>query len=250
MSGSRRSDLSDYDRWHRELYKTDFSRAVQQNRRYYDLVSRMLGLDRLETTKALLDVPCGKGDLLEYFRSRNYPLLLAGLDVSRYAVEEAHRHLGGGVVSGDAENLPYPDRAFDFITCLGGLEYYRNPGKGAAEMSRVLAAGGKAFIHVPNLMFLGHIYLCFRDGRMPSEGSGDGAYYDYRTEKFFTFQGWRDLIERAGLKILAARKYNRIGGSRKVSGPARFLYHRLLRHLVPFHLSYNYLFLCEKRPSV
>jgi ubiquinone/menaquinone biosynthesis C-methylase UbiE len=44
----------------------------------------------------------------------------------------------------DAEALPFPDQAFDVVTCRLGVMFFPNVGKALAEMRRVLKPGGRA----------------------------------------------------------------------------------------------------------
>lgn len=43
---------------------------------------------------------------------------------------------------GEAGRLPWPDESFDLVTCLEALEYFPQPRRALAEMSRVLRPGG------------------------------------------------------------------------------------------------------------
>ena len=44
--------------------------------------------------------------------------------------------------SGDAENLPFDDDAFDRYVSAGSIEYWPDPQRGIAEAYRVTRAGG------------------------------------------------------------------------------------------------------------
>ena len=236
---------NNYNQWHKESYHTDFDKAVSVNSGYYDLIIGELGIGNNKKGCKILDVPSGKGTLLNYLDKKGFGLENYGLDISDYAIKVANKNVRGNFTVGNAEKLPYRSGFFDYIICLGGLEYYANPKKGVSEMARVLKKGGKVFIHVPNLMFLGHIYFAWKDGTMPTEGGGDGKYYNYEAEKFYTYKAWQEIIANNGLKVLRTFKYNDIKGSDRVSQTVNILY-RLIKFFIPFNLSYNFIFICEK----
>ena len=76
---------------------------------------------------------------------------VTGLDISksfvRIAAENA-REAGVRVdfEHGDAADLPFPDRQFDFIVCRAAFKNFSRPLVALNEMHRVLNPGGKAFI--------------------------------------------------------------------------------------------------------
>ena len=46
-------------------------------------------------------------------------------------------------VEGRAEQLPFPDAAFDLVTCVNSLHHIARPARALDEMARVLAPGGR-----------------------------------------------------------------------------------------------------------
>jgi protein-L-isoaspartate(D-aspartate) O-methyltransferase len=69
----------------------------------------------------VLDVGCGKGFLL-YELTRAVPgLEIAGLDVSRYALDHAKDEVKDRLILGDAASLPFDDASFDLVISLGTL---------------------------------------------------------------------------------------------------------------------------------
>jgi SAM-dependent methyltransferase len=81
----------------------------------------------------------------------------------------------------DAYELPYADGAADLLHCEAVLEHLEYPDRAAAEMFRVLRAGGRAFIATPFIQ--------------PYHG-----YPDHFQN--FTLSGHRRLFERAGFRVL------------------------------------------------
>lgn len=239
----------DYNYWHQKTYQIDLLGSLRSNKMLYELIIHQLRLSAEDRRKKLLDVACGKGVFLREVNDRNLGLDLYGLDISDVAITKAEEFVEANFVVGDAQNMPYENNIFDYITCSGGLEYYPDPKKGAREMYRVLKKGGLACILVPNLMFIGHIYMAWRYGVMPSEGgqSGVDRFYDYEIEKFYTCEGWERILRSTGLEVLNCKKYNFILGSKKVSDLVRFLYNRFFQYFVPLNLSYCFVFLCRKK---
>lgn len=95
----------------------------------------------------LLDVPAGEGALAAR-------LIEAGFDVRCCDLyPEIFRLDGVDIQQGDLnKQLPFPDRSFDFITCLEGLEHIENPQQAIREFARMLRPGGTVVISVPNIL--------------------------------------------------------------------------------------------------
>jgi ubiquinone/menaquinone biosynthesis C-methylase UbiE len=100
----------------------------------------------------LLDIGCGTGAFLREVK-RNHPrLATTGLDLSLPYLGVARRRLGAwsrvALVEGNAEALPFPDAAFDVVTCVYLL--HELPGRArravAGEIRRVLKPGGTAIL--------------------------------------------------------------------------------------------------------
>jgi ubiquinone/menaquinone biosynthesis C-methylase UbiE len=125
-------------------------RGLEQIPWLYDAMCAVLEATGLDGWRAwlaagakgrVLDVGCGTG--------RNLPLLPAGtvavaLDPSAEALDKARRRSPHTpLVRGSAEALPFRDGAFD--TVVSGLCFCSvpDPGRGLAELGRVLAAGGE-----------------------------------------------------------------------------------------------------------
>jgi SAM-dependent methyltransferase len=224
---------STYDSWHRthstELHVDAHSAA------FYDWV---LDLVQPRAGSRLLDVACGSGGFLQRARARG--LEVVGLDVSPAAIELAAKRLPGADLRvGDAEQLPFELSSFDLVTCLGSLEHFPSPQRGAAEIARVVRPDGRAIVFVPNLFFLGHVWFGLRHGTQPSEGGQDFS------ETFRTSEGWRSLLEGSGLVVERWEPWNTIHASEKV-GRATMRLWNVFSRVVPRHGAYAFAYVCRK----
>lgn len=133
----------------------------------YDLNNRVhsLGLDqrwrRFAVAEAavragdrVLDVACGTGDLTQAFAATDAAEIV-GLDFTREMLELARKKqlaLPAGVagrlryVEGDAQRLPFEDRAFDVVSIAFGIRNVENPKTALREFARVLRPGGRLVI--------------------------------------------------------------------------------------------------------
>ena len=95
----------------------------------------------------LLDAPAGEGALAAR-------LIAAGFAVRCCDLYPEIFHLDGVEIRrGDLNrDLPFDDRAFDYVTCLEGLEHIENPQQATREFARVLRPGGRLFVSVPNIL--------------------------------------------------------------------------------------------------
>src|SRR5262245_58723301 len=165
MKADRRGALAAaYDSWHSE--HSSELQIDSHSAAFYDWV---LDLVQPRAGTRLLDVACGSGGFLQ--RALDRGLDVVGIDVSPAAIELAAKRLPGadGQV-GDAAQLPFAPSSFGLVTCLGSLEHFPSPERGAAEIARVVRPDGRAILFVPNLFFLGHVWFALRHGTQPSEG--------------------------------------------------------------------------------
>ncbi|NLG27455.1 MAG: methyltransferase domain-containing protein [Chloroflexi bacterium] len=190
----------------------------------------------------LLDVACGEGALLRHALARG--LEAHGVDfseqalrIARKAAPQAHLALANG------EHLPFPDAAFEYVTCLGSLEHYLDPWRGAAEIARVLKPGGRAAILLPNAYYLADLlWHVWRTGRGP----------DHRQviQRFAAAREWADYLTMMGLAVVTTHRSNpRFPRNRADwrwyrSKPRRLLY-LVAAAVTPFNLAHSYLYVCE-----
>lgn len=104
---------------------------------------------QLEANKNFLDIACGLGRMLEIsstYKTNNY-----GIDVSEIAVEKAKLKLPNDtILEANAENLPFENSLFDYITCLGSLERMIDKDAVLTEIKRVTNQDAKICFMVRN----------------------------------------------------------------------------------------------------
>jgi ubiquinone/menaquinone biosynthesis C-methylase UbiE len=115
---------------------------------------RLLDAARPRPGERVLDLGCGTGAVARQVA----PLVgstgkVTGLDSSpdMLAVARAAGEREGLTIDwheGRAEALPFPDGSFDLVLCQFALMFFADRNAAAAEMRRVLTAGGRVGIHV------------------------------------------------------------------------------------------------------
>ena len=97
----------------------------------------------------LLDVACGAGLLLE--AARRADVVATGVDLSRRGASLARDFARGtSVAVANSESLPFADRSFAFVTCIGSLERFLDRERALAEMRRVARDDARFCIMVRN----------------------------------------------------------------------------------------------------
>jgi SAM-dependent methyltransferase len=75
----------------------------------------------LKAGDRVLDVGCGKGFQLVELQKAVPGLIVHGLDISEYAIENAHESVKDSLVLGSATDLPFPDDYFDYVFSINTL---------------------------------------------------------------------------------------------------------------------------------
>ncbi len=137
----------------------------------------------------VLEVGTGLGHLLLWLSDRYQ---VVGTDINPYALEAARRNVPQAqFLEQSAEDLgAFPDASFQILIAKHVVEHLREPEKGIAEMSRVLAPGGLLVLATPNL-----------DSPMRSRKKEKWIGYQDKTHiSLKTPAEWLELLEKHGLQ--------------------------------------------------
>jgi SAM-dependent methyltransferase len=96
----------------------------------------------------------------------------------------------------DVRALPFRDESFDAIYSMGTIEHFDETEHAVDEMARVLKPGGRAIIGVPNRHdpFLRPLLATFLQAV---------GLYGYGYEKSYSRRALRQMLEKAGLDVIA-----------------------------------------------
>jgi ubiquinone/menaquinone biosynthesis C-methylase UbiE len=138
----------------------------------------------LKPGASILDVGCGKGFLLYEFTQVVPGARVTGLDVSRYAIENAKEEVRPVLQVGHARQLPFPDRTFDFVVTINTLHNLYNYDLWPAlrEIERV----GRGAKHI--------IVEAYRNEREKM----NLLYWQLTCRAFHTPQEWEWLFQQTG----------------------------------------------------
>jgi SAM-dependent methyltransferase len=203
----------------------------------------LLDLLRPEGGRLLLDISCGVGTLPRLAAQAG--LRAHGVDFSEIALEAARRESAEpNWVTGDAEQLPYAEGAFDYVTSIGSLEHYVHPEAGAREIARVLKSDGSACVLLPNTFgLLGNVWHVLRTGRTFDDGQP--------IQRYAARLEWQDLLEAGGLTVERTVPCE-VGGPRRLRDAGWYLTHPkglvrlILGVLIPLNLANYFVYLCSK----
>lgn len=98
----------------------------------------------------MLDLGCGKGELLFAIRDLLDDYELRGVDINQNKIETAQANVGNGenidFEVNDLKCLPYNSDYFDVVVCTNTFFYVEHKGKTLTEAHRVLKSGGRFFL--------------------------------------------------------------------------------------------------------
>ena len=104
----------------------------------------------------VLDVGCGPAVFAEELLNKDCEVW--NIDISEAMIENAKRKIQEKGIRGklhfavgDIEKLDFPDKYFDFVLCLGVLEYLKDDSLALSEIRRVLKDKGGVIFTVPNM---------------------------------------------------------------------------------------------------
>ncbi|MEO8260325.1 MAG: class I SAM-dependent methyltransferase [Acidobacteriota bacterium] len=124
-----------------------------------------------------------------------------GIDISAPTVMQARAAFDAGPGAlqgavGDVRALPFRDNSFDAIYSMGTIEHFDETERAVEEMARVLKPGGRAIVGVPNRYdpFLRPLFATMLQAV---------GLYCYGYEKSYSRRALKEMLERAGLEVVA-----------------------------------------------
>lgn len=178
---------------------------------------------------SLLDVGCGTGYFLR--AATQAGIKTWGVDFSSQAVKLAKKVTPQSKISQAAvEKLPFARQQFDYVVCLGCLQYFPKMVIALQEMRRVAKPKALFCLTMPNRNFI-FWRLRGQDTRVLWGIEGN----------LKTKQGWKKFLEENGLQIEKILKDPWVAGSKK-----KFVW-QLIWRLLPSPIAYQHLYLCRRR---
>jgi len=223
-----------------DIYQRKQSQAMRPKQAYVDFLEI---LPSLKSGKKFLDIACGTGFLLSLASAKG--LETHGIDISQQAVSVAKSNSpNSNIQVASAEKLPFQDNFFDYISCLGSIEYFENISQGISEMIRVAKDDAKFLLVVPN-----QNYFAWKLKKQSGTHQRDIA------EELKTLKEWQQLFKDAGLNILAIRhdkwpaKSLPLFYSYNPYKILKRLVFKLIWLILPINYTYQFIILAVKRKN-
>jgi len=112
------------------------------------LVEYLMKRFRLKPGYRLLDVGCGRGDMLEAFSNNGF--VCHAVDKSLSTIENIDKNFEIKLLDLEKESLPYPENYFDIIFSKSVIEHMWDPFFLMSEIHRVLRPGGMCIMMTPD----------------------------------------------------------------------------------------------------
>lgn len=110
-------------------------------------------LEDVRDARRGLDAGCGPGQFTILTAERLPQLEVWGIDLAPTMIDLARAHAAQSPAASrlhfevaDVAKLPFPEDHFDLVLSSGSIKHWPDPAAGLAELHRVLAPGGRAFI--------------------------------------------------------------------------------------------------------
>jgi ubiquinone/menaquinone biosynthesis C-methylase UbiE len=142
-------------RKHKEAVQKQFARTVEAFSKYAvrdspEVLAEKVEFAKAQATDAILDIACGPGSFALALAPQ--VRLAMGVDLTPEMLRQARAFQteknvpNAAFACGDAEQLPFPDAAFDLVTCQCSFHHMPKPGLVLREMVRVTKPGGRLLI--------------------------------------------------------------------------------------------------------
>lgn len=98
--------------------KTGYGGFSYQSRFWQPVIPTFRQHFGLSATSSVLDVGCAKGFMLHDLAELVPGIIVKGVDISSYAIENAMEDMKPYVQVADARKLPFPDKSFDVVISI------------------------------------------------------------------------------------------------------------------------------------
>ena len=187
-----------------------FLLAPLWNRRNALLNDRTLASLHLQEDDRVLDIGFGGGYLLAQMCKSLVSGHLVGVDASAAMVRRAGKKFRRAMrcrvidlLPADAETLPFADAAFDKISSVNSIFYWRDLGRGIQEIHRVLRPAGRLVVTFTDQQDLE------KQGFSPfgvHSYSADNVATALREAGFIQIESYRDRDSHRGYMVLISHK--------------------------------------------
>ncbi|MFT6747688.1 MAG: ubiquinone/menaquinone biosynthesis C-methylase UbiE [Glaciecola sp.] len=219
--------------WFDTTYKTKGYRYLRPKSSYKCFIT---ALD-IQKGKKFLDVACGPGLMLKVAEENG--LKPHGVDITPTGVEMARELVKTAVVQeANAEQLPFENDTFDYITCLGSLERMINLEQVLKEQLRVIAPDGKFCFMVRNSNTL--LWNIKRMFKLENHEGHQGAK---------SLSEWTATFEKAGFHVEDVKKdsWPWIKWVRWMTGGIFLDYYKLRNTPIPLKNTFEFIFIMTKK---
>lgn len=204
------------------------------------IVAYRIFLTLLEVKKgeSLLDVACGLGRMIAVCNESK--VKSSGIDISDVAVQKAIlKYNDSDIREGNAEDLPYENRSFDYVTCLGSLERMLDRKKALSEMRRVLKDNGKLCLLVRNSESWFWRFIQTPLGFVNKKGRQDAK----------NLEDWSSLFYESGFTIIKVYKdqWPLMKWKRYLSMGLWNGYNKIHKGWISLRYAYEFVYILEKK---
>ena len=152
--------------------------------RWLSVARRIRDFYGLKAGDRVLDVGCAKGFLLHDLMQTTPGLIVAGIDISTYAIEQCITDVRPHLVRGTARTLPFFDMTFDLVISINTIHNLDAVGCASAlrEFERVSRCA--KYVQV--------------DSWLNEDQRKNFERWALTADTYFDPAGWRDFFSRAG----------------------------------------------------